>query len=44
VGEGRGPRQPEAQRADTTFEVGAAAGAGMDRDAGQLVDDEDRPS
>ena len=43
MGERRRVRQPEAQLIEPTFEIGAAAGAGMHGDPGRLVDDEDQP-
>ncbi len=43
VGEGRRPRQTEAQAVEIVLEIGAAAGSGVDRQPRRLVQDEDQP-
>ena len=43
VGEGRRVWEAETQRIKAAFEIGTAAGTGMHRDPGRLVDDQDQP-
>src|SRR6516162_5355006 len=43
VGKGRGVWQAKAQRTEAAFQIGAAAGTGMNGDARRLVDDQDQP-
>jgi hypothetical protein len=42
VGERRRVRQTEAQFVEPAFEIGTAAGPGVDGNAGRLVDDDDQ--
>ena len=43
VGEHRWPRQAESQAVEGGFQIGAALGAAMHRQAGGLVDDQHQP-